>query len=65
MGNNNDVSREALSLARAIDRLPLGEFMVQLVKRHRRDGGWSVEISKSETVRRLGVGHGRKQQEDG
>ena len=57
-GNDKGVSKRALSLARVVDRLPPGEYVLRLSKFLRRDGGMIIEISKTEKIRE--VGHGQK-----
>ncbi len=46
-----DVSRGAESLARTIDRLENGEYVVRLEKKPRSEGGIHYEISRSHKVR--------------
>ena len=43
-----DLSKKAVSLARQIDRLPSGDYSIQLVKC---DDVWQAEIKKTEPVR--------------
>ena len=49
-----DVSRGAESLARTIDRLENGEYVVRLEKKSRSEGGIQYEISRSQKVRTSG-----------
>lgn len=59
--NNGTVSSEAFQVAKALDRLPPGEYIVHLSKQVARDGGWRAKIVRSETVRE--VGRGNKQRD--
>lgn len=49
LGNRIDlgISRSALSLARYIDRLPLGDYSLELIKE---SDGWSVEVNAMSTL---------------
>lgn len=49
-----EISDGALSLARLVDRLPTGDYMIDVQKRADRDGGMTADISKKERVRRVG-----------
>lgn len=52
------VSEASLSLARIIDRLPLGNYLIDLDKRAEYDGGMQADVSKKDRVRRVGNGNG-------
>ena len=54
--NNGDLSLEATSLGRTLDRLAPGDYVIQLSINLRRDGGWTADISRSETIRTGKVG---------
>jgi hypothetical protein len=46
------VSRRALSLARMIDRLESGKFVITLIKPEGEAERWAVEISQSVTLQK-------------
>ena len=48
-----DLSPRAISLARAIDRLPAGEYSIVLVKPEIEAKEWVVEINKMENLQNL------------
>ncbi len=48
-----DLSSRVVSLARAIDRLPLGEYSIILVKPELETKDWIVEIMRTEYVQGL------------
>jgi hypothetical protein len=49
------VSRRALRMARIVDRLPRGMFVIRLEKPGVRGGEWRVEVMKAERVREVEV----------
>lgn len=59
--NNFAVSERALSLARMVDRLPPGEYVIRLEKTPWRKNEWPIEISREESIPIKKVGsHGKK-----
>lgn len=49
---NTDLSPHVVQLARAIDRLPPGQYEIKLVKQDLRQQDWNFEIAKTETLSR-------------
>lgn len=47
-------SDAALEIANLVDRLPDGEYTIELEIRPRRDGGVSANVSKKDRIRRVG-----------
>jgi len=60
IGSGLGVSLPAIQVARAVDRLGPGEYIIRLVKPPHVGDPWEVEIARAETVQRLKVG-GRPQ----
>ena len=53
----NDISKTALSVARILDRLDPGEYVISLVKPgRRREHFWSVTISRTEKIEQRTLG---------
>jgi hypothetical protein len=50
-----DVSRNVLSLAREIDRLPPGEYVITLNKPTSKHQNWIVQIDRTETIREMNI----------
>jgi hypothetical protein len=50
MSDPQDLSQRALSLARAIDRLPPGEYSIILIKHGLETKDWFAEINRCEVV---------------
>jgi len=48
-----DVSNKAQSMAREVDRLPPGTYILILHKPSLRGQNWNLQIDKAETVRRM------------
>lgn len=48
-----DLSQRVISLAREIDRLPAGEFLLVLVKPDLPSMSWHVEIVRRERIREM------------
>ena len=61
MNKDKGISVRAMTLAREVDRLPPGEYVLRLTKRVRRDGGMFFEIARAEKIRE--VGHGKQAQD--
>ena len=53
MTSDLGVSSKALSLARAIDRLPTGDYVVQLEKRTRNDEGGEFETMDFQIMEKI------------
>jgi len=51
-----DLSPRVVSLAREIDRLPPGEYVIRLSKCDLKTSPWQAEITRSETVRNMEIG---------
>jgi hypothetical protein len=51
-----DLSPRVVSLARAIDRLPPGEYVIRLVKGELQALPWQAEIARSEPIRTMELG---------
>lgn len=49
-GNNRDVSRRALSIARVVDRLGPGQFLISLKIPEHSTERWVIEITQPVTV---------------
>ena len=57
MGNNNDVSKAAQSIARILDRLAPGEYSIKFVKPgYGKEHYWSVDISKLHQIDKRTIG---------
>jgi hypothetical protein len=55
MHDPQDLSSRAISLARAVDRLPIGEYSITLIKPTLEAKDWYVEILRTETVQSLSL----------
>jgi len=53
-----DLSARVVSLAREIDRLPPGEYMIMLVKGELKALPWTAEIVRTEPMRVMELGKG-------
>lgn len=51
-----DLSARAVSLAREIDRLPPGDYVIRLVKCEVRAQPWQAEITREQPVRVMELG---------
>ena len=61
MSKDNGVSQASLSVARILDRLDPGEYMILLVKPGRRSEHYiSLEISRKEQIDRRTIGKNEK-----
>ena len=46
------ISQRALAVARALDRLPTGEYQLRVEKKpHENGGGWFVEFTEATTIK--------------
>jgi hypothetical protein len=50
--NTNGVSRNALAIARMVDRLPPGKFTIYLAKSEGESDRWIVEIAQPVTLQK-------------
>jgi hypothetical protein len=48
-----DVSASALSVARLLDRLPAGDFIVEIHKPNTKRAGWIVKFKRVERIREM------------
>ena len=61
MSKDNGVSQASLSIARILDRLDTGEYVILLVKPGRGNEHYiSLEISRKEQIDRRTIGKGEK-----
>lgn len=47
------LSDTAIEIANLVDRLPVGEYTIEIQKRASRDGGSTIDVSKKERIRRM------------
>lgn len=52
----SDLSPRMVSLGRALDRLPPGEYVIRLVKSDVQSAPWRAEIARSEPIRTMDLG---------
>jgi hypothetical protein len=52
----SDLSARVVSLAREIDRLPPGEYVIRLVKCDLKSMPWQAEIVRAESLRVMELG---------
>ena len=50
-----DLSQKAVSVARAIDRLPPGRYMVSIIKPNSKHERWEIAIDEISTVQKMTV----------
>ena len=50
-----DLSRRVVELARAVDDLPAGRYVIEIVKDELRAAAWHVEIAKVDTVQKMSL----------
>jgi hypothetical protein len=50
-----DLSRRVVELARAVDDLPSGRYVIEIVKDDLTAAAWRVEIAKVDTVQKMSL----------
>ena len=50
-----DLSRRVVERARAVDDLPAGRYVIEIVKDELRAAAWRVEIAKVDTVQKMSL----------
>jgi hypothetical protein len=50
-----DLSRRVVELARAVDDLPAGRYVIEIVKNDISAAAWHVEIAKVDTVQKMSL----------
>lgn len=58
--HDRGMSDAALEIANLVDRLPTGDYTIEISKRPDRDGGVTADVSKKERVRRVGTNGSEK-----
>lgn len=54
--NQTDVSRNALSIARRIDRLAPGQYTITIKKPEEKGAGWTFQIDQPVTIQKGEIG---------